>query len=213
MLPLCLSVLPWGILAGSMAIDTGLSFAQSLGMSAIVFAGAAQLVTLGMLAAGASLLTIVVSVFFITAQHLLYGLTLRPQVLPMTPLRRVGIGFLLTDELFALSHRQQGLSFAYLFGAGLTFYLAWVLFSLMGILLASAVPDLEAYHLDFSIVATFVTIIVPMLRNLASLAGVVVSLTLSIVLTHLHVEGGIVIGGLCGMFVAVWVARWQGGRS
>lgn len=209
MLPLCLAVLPWGILAGSMAVSTGLTFAQSLGMSAIIFAGAAQLVTLGMLAAGASVLTIVVSVFFITAQHLLYGLTLRPQVAPMKPVRRLSIGFLLTDELFALSNGQKQHSFAYLFGAGLTFYLAWVLFSFLGIALASAVPDLDAYHLDFSIVATFITIVVPMVRRLASLAGVVVSLVLSIILTHLHIEGAIIVAGLVGMFAAVCVARWQ----
>ena len=43
MLPLCVSVIPWGILAGSMAIQAGLTFWQSVGMSAIVFAGAAQL--------------------------------------------------------------------------------------------------------------------------------------------------------------------------
>ncbi|EEG83204.1 AzlC protein [Proteus penneri ATCC 35198] len=77
-LPLCLAVIPWGILAGSMAVDAGLTFAQSIGMSAIIFAGAAQLVTLGLVVSGAGMLTIIVSVFFITAQHLLYGLTLRP---------------------------------------------------------------------------------------------------------------------------------------
>lgn len=210
MLPLCLSVLPWGILAGSMAINTGLTFAQSVGMSAIIFAGAAQLVTLGMLAAGASVVTIVVSVFFITAQHLLYGLTLRPHVVPMRPLQRIGIGFLLTDELFALSNSKKQLSFAYLFGSGLTFYLAWLLFSLLGIVLANAVPNLDAYHLDFSIVATFITIVVPMLRNLASLVGVVVSLVLSIILTHMHIEGSIIVAGLVGMFVAVLTARLLG---
>ncbi len=77
MLPLCVSVLPWGILAGSMAVQSGLSFWQSVGMSAIVYAGAAQLVTLGLLVSGANILTIIISVFFITSQHLIYGLSLR----------------------------------------------------------------------------------------------------------------------------------------
>lgn len=209
MLPLCLSVLPWGILAGSMAINTGLSLGQSLGMSAIVFAGAAQLVTLGMLAAGTSMLAIVVSVFFITAQHLLYGLILRKHVVALTPLRRWGIGFLLTDELFALSSNKHKPSFAYLFGAGFTFYLAWVLFSLLGMVLANAVPNLDAYHLDFSIVATFMTIVVPMVRHLASLVGVGVSLLLSIICTHLQIDGAMVVAGLIGMAAAVLTARWQ----
>lgn len=101
MTPLNLAVVPWAILAGSMAVDSGLTFAQSVAMSAMVFAGAAQLVTLGLLNSGAGVITIIVSVFFITSQHLLYGLTLRPHVRPFSPLQRAGIGFLLTDELFA----------------------------------------------------------------------------------------------------------------
>ncbi|RZH79883.1 branched-chain amino acid ABC transporter permease, partial [Staphylococcus aureus] len=79
-LPLCQEGSQGGRLAGSMAVDAGLTFAQSIGMSAIIFAGAAQLVTLGLVVSGAGMLTIIVSVFFITAQHLLYGLTLRPHV-------------------------------------------------------------------------------------------------------------------------------------
>lgn len=61
--PLCLAVLPWGLLAGSMAIQAGLSPLQAIGMSAFVFAGAAQLVSLGMIMAGAPLVSIVISVF------------------------------------------------------------------------------------------------------------------------------------------------------
>lgn len=63
MLPLCLSVLPWGILAGSMAVQSGLTTGQSIGMSAIVFAGAAQLVSLSLVMSGASSFTVAVSVF------------------------------------------------------------------------------------------------------------------------------------------------------
>ena len=209
MLPLCISVIPWGILAGSMAIQAGLSFWQSIGMSAIIFAGAAQLVTLGLTMAGASLFTIVVSVFFITSQHFIYGLTLREFVSCLKMKLRLPIGFLLTDELFALSEAKKErseLSPAYLIGAGLTFYLSWNFFSLLGILMASAVPDLGKYHLDYSIVATFITIVVPMVKKISTLVGVVVSLILSMVLSYYHFDSAIVLAGLCGMFTAVLVS-------
>lgn len=62
-MPLCLAVVPWGILAGSMALQNGLTPAQGLGMSAIVFAGAAQLVAMGMIKGGAGLLAILLSIF------------------------------------------------------------------------------------------------------------------------------------------------------
>ncbi|WP_226894000.1 MULTISPECIES: AzlC family ABC transporter permease [Gammaproteobacteria] len=210
-MPLCLAVIPWGILAGSMAVDAGLTFAQSVGMSAIIFAGAAQLVTLGLVVSGAGMLTIIVSVFFITAQHLLYGLTLRPHVAHLKWYQRITIGFLLTDELFAVSMQPKiKLTPAYMIGAGLCFYLVWVAVSIVGIIMASQVSDLSRYHLDFSIVATLLAIVIPLIRTFSTLVGVVVSFCLSIIFSWLNIEGGVVMGGLTGMFIAVCVARIRG---
>ncbi|MBD2791764.1 AzlC family ABC transporter permease [Xenorhabdus sp. 42] len=210
MLPLCLSVIPWGILAGSMAVQSGLTIGQSIGMSLILFAGAAQLVTLGLLTSGASIATIIISIFFITSQHFLYGLTLREYVANLKARYRIPIGFLLTDELFALSCAQQdkkSLTASYLIGAGFCFYFCWNLFSLFGIFMASSIPDLDKYHLDFSIIATFITIIIPMIKKMSVLCGVCFSLVLSMVLSYFHIEGAIIIAGVSGMFFSVFIAR------
>lgn len=214
MLPLCLSVIPWGILAGSMAVQAGLTLPQSIGMSAIIFAGAAQLVTLGLLLSGASIPTIIISVFFITSQHFLYGLTFRETVSVLQARYRLPVGFLLTDELFALGcarKQRDKLTPGYLIGAGLTFYFSWNIFSLLGIFMAYAIPDLSRYHLDFSIVATFITIVVPMIKNLSVLCGVVASLVLSMVFSLFHIEGAVVIAGIGGMFISVITSRLAGG--
>lgn len=208
-LPLCLAVLPWGLLAGSMAVNSGLTPLQGMGLSALVFAGAAQLVTISMLAAGSGFVAIVLTIAIITAQHLLYGLVLREQVAKMPLQQRAAIGFLLTDELFALVVGKKQFNFSYMFGAGLCFYLAWLLFTLLGVVLAANVPNLEDYHLEFSIVATFTAIVVPMIKTLSSLVGVLVSLTLSLLLNSLNVGGAMVISGLMGMACAVCVAHWR----
>lgn len=101
-LPLSISVIPWAILAGSMAIHAGLSFYKALAMSGIVFAGAAQLVSLSMVIEGASTFTIYVTIFFLTAQHFIYALTLRNDISALSLSKRLSLGFLLTDELFAV---------------------------------------------------------------------------------------------------------------
>lgn len=211
MTPLNLAVVPWAILAGSMAVDSGLTFAQSVAMSAMVFAGAAQLVTLGLLNSGAGVITIIVSVFFITSQHLLYGLTLRPHVRPFSPLQRAGIGFLLTDELFAVSVAgRQRLSFAYLFGAGLSFYLVWVLVSILGIVLAHSISDLSRLRLDFSVVATLLAIVVPLIKSKSALAGALFSFVVTIILTRAGIQGSAVIAGVSAMLLAVLLGRkWE----
>jgi len=56
-------------------------------------------------------------------------------------------------------------------------------------------------------VATFITIVVPMIKNLSVLCGVVASLLLSMVLSLFHIEGATVIAGLSGMFLSVAVSR------
>ncbi len=216
MLPLCLAVVPWGLLAGSMGVQSGLSPWQSVGMSALVFAGAAQLVAMGLLISGASIPTILVSVFLITAQHFIYGLSLRDFVSRQKLAHRLPIGFLLTDELFALSaapHRRRTLSVRYLLGAGVIFYLSWIAFTAAGVAMATAIPDLSRYHLDFSIIATFATLVVPMVKDVSTLAGVATSLVLSMVFAYLRIEGDIVIAGCCGMAVSVLTARIRERRA
>lgn len=52
MLPLSIAVLPWGLLAGSFAIEAGLSVIESQALSAVLYAGAAQLVAIGMFKTG-----------------------------------------------------------------------------------------------------------------------------------------------------------------
>ncbi len=209
-LPLCLAVLPWGVLAGSMAVSQGFTPLQSIGLSVLVFAGAAQLVTISMVAAGSGFIAICLTILVITAQHLLYALILREHVASLPLKKRLPVAFLLTDELFALSVGKRAYDFAYLMGAGVCFYLAWIAFTAIGVLLAASVPNLADYHLDFSIVATFIAIVVPMIKRLSSLIGVLVSLLLSLILSSLAISGAIVLAGLVGMFCAVSVARWRG---
>lgn len=147
--------------------------------------------------------------FFITSQHFIYGLTLRRFVSTLHVKYRLPIGFLLTDELFALSSKEDRihvLSVSYLLGAVITFYVGWVAFSLMG-MVTPILPNLNRYHLDFSIIAMFITIVVPMIKHLSALSGVVSSLLLSMLLTYFDVEGAIVSMGYFGMMISVFVSR------
>ncbi|KHF76794.1 AzlC family protein [Acinetobacter sp. neg1] len=201
-LPLCFAVLPWGLLAGSMAIQAGLTTLQAVGMSALVFAGAAQLMTLGLVMAGTPALTIIISVFLITTQHYLYALYLREDISRQPLKYRLMLGFLLTDELFAVSIKKQQHYIYYLLGAGSCFYLCWVLFSLCGVLLAASVPNLDQYHLDFSIVATFIAIVIPFIKNLNTLVGVLVSVILTVIFLSLGIKSAAILAGVIGMLTA-----------
>jgi 4-azaleucine resistance transporter AzlC len=201
MLPLSIAVLPWGLLAGSFAVDSGLSPFESQALSAILFAGAAQLAATGMFKAGAGLLTMLVTTLFITSRHLLYSVSLRSKVAPLPTHWRVILGFLLTDELFALIGHQDERQFNrwYAFGAGFSFYLIWNLATLAGILLGSTVPWLKEIGLEFAIAATFIAIIIPTIKSLPVLISVVTGLVLSVVLTMYQIESYLIIASICAM--------------
>lgn len=202
-LPLSIAVFPWAILAGSMAIDAGLSFAQAFAMSAVIFAGAAQLVSLGLVMSGASFLTILITIFFLTSQHFIYALDLRKDVKAFPFYKRWIIGFLLTDELFAVANSNSTKrNFSYFLGAGLSFYCAWCVFSILGIYLAQKIPDLEKLHLDFSIIAIFVLIIIPLIKSFSALLGVIASIFAAYLFRYFQIEAGLVLSGLIGMMVA-----------
>jgi predicted branched-subunit amino acid permease len=188
-----------------MAIHAGLSFYKALAMSGMVFAGAAQLVSLSMVMEGASLLTIYITIFFLTAQHFIYALNLRRDISILPLAKRITLGFLLTDELFALSAIHEKRHPHYLLGAGICFYLFWVIFSLVGVLLATAIPNLLSYHLDFSVVAIFVAMIVPMCKGKPVMAGVLTTCISGFLFKFFHMEGAILISGLLGMFISVVV--------
>ncbi|MEN3977645.1 AzlC family ABC transporter permease [Acinetobacter sp. CWB-B33] len=211
MLPLSIAVIPWGILAGSAAVNAGLSLMQAIGMSAFVFAGAAQLVSLSMLSAGASAVSIVLTIFFLTSQHFIYALHLRDEAVKLPLAKRLCLGFLLTDELYATAMLTDQRPYRYLLGAGLSFYLCWVGFSIAGIGLAAMVPDLSAFHLEFSIVVIFLVMAVLLLNNRLAIVGVCVSALSAAVFSWLKLEAAIVLAGLCGMLAAAWL-DWRGSR-
>ncbi|HCG0870903.1 TPA: AzlC family ABC transporter permease [Pseudomonas aeruginosa] len=200
-LPLSLAIAPWGLLAGSMAIEANLTPAEGQGLSAIVFAGAAQLVAIGMLKGGAGFFSIIFTTLLLTSQHLLYGMSLRPVLSPLPGRWRIGLGFLLTDEFFALAsqHDRRNFNRWYALGVGLTFYIAWNLFTLAGILLGRSIPGLEHLGLDFSIAATFIALVAPLVRNVPTLVCVATSLFCSVLFSHWQWSSALVLAGLAGM--------------
>ena len=219
-MPLSIAVIPWGILAGSLALDAGLSPLESQAMSAIVFAGAAQLVAVGMIKAGLGLGSILITTLLITSRHFLYSMAMRPDISPL-PLRwRLILGFLLTDELFAImaknkspDHASKILDPWFALGVGLSFYLIWNIASLAGILLGHNIPNLDSWGLDFAIAATFIAIVTPQINRPSIMLCVLVSLVTSIVCELFQVPSGLLIAALLGMSIGTLYAKATGEAS
>lgn len=215
MLPLSIAVIPWGLLAGSYAVESGLTIIESQALSAILFAGSAQLVATGMIKAGASLATMLLATFFITSRHFLYSVSMRSKISPL-PLRwRLALGYLLTDELFALCGQQSEKQFDrwYALGAGLSFYLIWNLVTLIGIVAGSYIPSMNELGLEFAVAATFIAIVIPNIKSSPVLVAVLVSLTLSVVCSYLGIESGLMIASVGGMLAGYVAETFRGAKS
>ena len=215
--PLSIAVIPWGILAGSLAIEVGLSAIESQAMSAIVFAGAAQLVALGMIKAGIGIFGILLTALLITSRHFLYSMALRRNISPLPIRWRLILGFLLTDELFAIvsTENSQRHKFDrwYALGAGLCFYISWNIATLLGVVAGKNIPNIDQWELDFAIAATFIALIVPLIKNKSILISVLVSLVCSVSCVLFNIEAGLLISALLGMTCGTLHEKTQGKRA
>ncbi len=213
MLPLNLAVLPWGILCGSLAIQNGFTPLETQLMSLLVFAGSAQLVAIELIAKNTSMITLLITTFIISARHLLYGLAIRNKIIEQ-PLRWRGpIAFLLTDELFAFSHHPRAyrskLRLYYALFAGGSFYVAWNLWTFIGISAGQFLPDLSNLGLDFAIAAIFIALVIPNITNLAVLLACVTTAISMIFFKIIEFEFGLIAAALLGMFVGYYIQGFK----
>jgi 4-azaleucine resistance transporter AzlC len=182
--PLWLGAVPFAIIYAASAVAAGLTPAQTIAMSLLVFAGAAQFTAVGMVAAGAAPAAIVLTTLIVNARHLLLAASLLPYLRRVRPWRRLLLAAQLTDETYALAVRRfldgDG-SPAFMAGANLMLYIVWQAGTVAGVLLGAAIPDPAAYGLDLVFPLTFVGLLVPLLRDRASRPVAAVAALLTVV--------------------------------
>ncbi|MBU1330065.1 MAG: AzlC family ABC transporter permease [Gammaproteobacteria bacterium] len=213
MLPMLLGAIPFGIIYGSLAGAAGLSTWQALGMSLLVFAGSAQFIALSLLGAGVGLAVLLLTTFVVNLRHALYSASLQPHVRHLPKRWRMPLAFWLTDEAYAVVVHRYAASDAspnkhwYFLGAALAMYLNWQLCTLVGVLFGQQVPNLEAWGLDFAMLATFIGIVVPMLRNRPQVAAALVAAGVALVCHGLPYKLGLLAAAFSGIVLGVLLER------
>ena len=205
-IPIVIAVFPWSMLAGSFAVESGMMNAwQSQGMSLIVFGGAVQLALVGMLQAGVSVAGILASVALITSRHLLYAITLRPEISQLSLRWRLLFGFLLTDELFALINPTSCPVFNrwYTLGIGVSFYIGWNIATYSGIILSDYIESPSELGLDFTIAATFIAMVVPSIKDYSLFVCALVSTAIAVLCELYQLPYGILVAAPLGMLVGM----------
>lgn len=168
-MPLSVAVIPWGILCGTLSIESGLNSWQAQMMSLAVFAGAAQLAGLTIFAAAGNWANLLNSTTMISVRHLLYSAAYKDDVASLPLWKKLLFAFLLTDEMFAIAKVEQTktghFDYWYAVTAGFAFYVVWNVATFVGIFFANTMNNIADMGFDFAIAATFIAMIVPMVKQ------------------------------------------------
>jgi len=209
-LPLVVGGIPFGIIFGALAVGNGFSVPATLAMSLFVFAGSAQFIALGLVAAQVSLPVILLTTLVVNLRHLLYGATLAPRMRDIPEWQKALGAFWLTDESFAVmalrlkdEPADSGLSgpelSEYYFGSAAVMYADWQLSTLAGALFGNFMPGVSSWGLDFAMPVTFIGIMAPYLKRLPMATAVLVAGAVSILAFALPSKLGLLAAALAGI--------------
>jgi len=205
MIPLIVGAIPFGIIFGTLAQESGLSFGGAMAMSAFVFAGSAQFIALGLLASGSSVMLVVLTTLVVNLRHLLYAASLVPYLQGISQRWKVVMGFLLTDEAFAVAIRRyahpgyRATDHGYYLGAALAMYLNWQLCTWLGLTVGQLIPNAAAWGLDFAMVATFIGMVIPYLTTRPMVGAVGVTGIVALLTNGLPYKLGLMVASLVGV--------------
>lgn len=170
-LPLGIGLLPFGLVVGVLADAKGLSLLETVLMSALVFAGSAQLLALGGWAEPAPVFAAAVAALVLNIRLAPMGAALAPWLDRLRGVRLWGTLALLVDNSFALAvaeMRAGRRDAAVLVGLGLGLWGQWLVTTGAGHALGSVVRLAPGHWLFFAAVATVVAILMPLWRGVRS---------------------------------------------
>lgn len=199
----------WGLVVGVAMIKAGLTLAQALGMTLIVYAGSAQLASLPLIAAHAPIWVIFATALVVNLRFVIFSAILAPYFSHLPWRTRAWLGYLtgdITVGLFLQKYPELDQArgkLAYLKGLIFPGWLAWQIGSVIGILLGSQIP--QHWGLGFAGTLAILCITLPLILNKAALAGVLVAGVVSILGVGMPYKTGLLAAVLLGMAVAMWL--------
>ena len=213
--PMMVGAAPFGMIFGTLVTAGPLAAWQGQLMSLAVFAGSSQFIGIGLIAAHAGMLIIWLTTFIVNLRHMLYAATLLPYVTHLPTRWRFLLGFLLTDETFAVMngyyrrHPGEPLGHWYFLGSGLSMYVNWQLWTLIGLSFGAIFPQLQSLGLDYAMAATFIAIVVPQLNHMPRFAAAIAAGIFAYLLKDVPYKLGLLSAVLVGVAVGVTLLHWR----
>ena len=159
-----LGMYPLGVAFGLLVVQAGLPWWLAPALSLAAFAGSLELLLVGMIATGTSLLGIAATTLVVNFRHVFYAFSFLLHVV-RHPLARAYSVYALTDEAYAMTAVRPGSWTSWrLLAMQLCFQLYWVGGGLTGVAIASLMPG-PIDGLEFALCALFITLTLDAARS------------------------------------------------
>ena len=208
-MPTLFGIGAWGLVIGVAMVKSGLTIAQALGMTLLVFGGSAQLASLPLIAAGAPIWVVFATALVVNLRFVIFSALLAPHFAHLPWQKRFLLGYTAGDMTVALflqrfpSEAPARGKVSYLKGLLIPNWAAWQIGSIAGVFLGSAVP--AEWGLGFAGTLAILCIMVPLTVNKAALCGVLVAAATAVLAYELPYKLGLLAAVLVGMAAAMVV--------
>lgn len=218
-LPFTIVIVPFAMLFGVLATESGLGIVETLAMSALVIAGSAQFTALQLMNEQAPVLIVLATALAVNLRMGMYSAAMVTHLGDRPLWQRAVCSYFLFDQNYAVAVQRFDTDPAldsrgkYLFFVGSACLLApaWCGFTLVGALVGEAIP--QQAGLDFALPLTFIALIAPMLKTPAHVAAAFVSVTLALVLSIVPYNLGLIVAAGAAMLTGALVEKWLEGRA
>jgi predicted branched-subunit amino acid permease len=162
----------------------------------------------GMVAAGASMLSCVVATFVLNLRHFIMGTYIMKKLGKTSTLEKITTAHGITDEAFAImgATPSESSSVPYLFGIITVTYGSWVLGTILGAFVSVLIPASISGALGIALYALFISLLVPGIKKSLRLVTLVIFTALLNAVLGLIIPSSwaIIVSCLVGAFVGVY---------
>jgi 4-azaleucine resistance transporter AzlC len=212
-IPIVFGYIPIGVAFGVLAKKAGLSDANTLLLSILVYAGSSQLIALSLFETNTPGFSIILTTFIVNLRHLLMSAAIAPYLTGWRRRELAAFAFHLTDEtfaLFSLRFPDEVPRKAEIFGTNITAQLSWVLGTWLGITLGQMISDIQTLGLDYALPAMFIALLVMQVQKRAQVGSALLAGGLSVGLMLLGMgRWNLILAAFLGATIGALVETWN----
>ena len=189
-LPVLFGYMPLGMAFGILFNDLGYAWYFATLMAVFVYAGAAQFMVIGLLAAGAGLFEIFIATFLLNSRHIFYGLSMLKKFGDWH-LKKIYLAFGLTDETYSLVttiEPPQGIQPTdYYFSITALNHSYWIVGCTLGAWIGASI-QINTQGMDFALTALFIVLLIEQWKKVKEPLPFIVAIFSSLVALYFFSE-------------------------